>query len=68
MKIILNALVNDSISIHEYYCYLLLTPQKIKKRKKKKKKKSQNTRGYIGRKPRIMPKLVVNDQNNKWKS
>jgi hypothetical protein len=42
-----------------------LTPQKIKKRKKKKKKKSQNTRGYIGRKPRIMHKLVVNDQNNK---
>jgi hypothetical protein len=42
---------------------LLPTFDPIKNQEKK--KKSQNTRGDIGRKPRIIPKLVVNDQNDK---
>jgi len=33
----------------------------------KKEKKSKNTRGYTWRKSRRLPKLVMNDQNDKWK-
>jgi len=33
-----------------------------------KKMKIQNTKGYTKRKPRRLSKLVVKDQNDKWKS
>jgi len=43
-------------------CYLFLTPQKINT-----KKKYKNTKGYTWEKPRRLLKLMVKDQNDKWK-
>jgi hypothetical protein len=42
--------------------------KKSRKEKGKTEKIIQNTRGYLRRKPIRLPKLVVKDQNDKWKS
>jgi len=40
----------------------------MKNQEKKIEKKIQNTRGYTRRKLRRLPRLVVKNQNDKWKS
>jgi hypothetical protein len=47
---------------HHRCCYPFFTLQKNQE------KKSKNIKGYIWRKPRRLPKLVVKDQNKNWKS
>ena len=45
------------------HCYIHV----LQKKKSRKERKSNNTRWYTLRKPRKLFKLVVRDQNNKWK-